>query len=53
MQKDVIIKYLPHTTTQQELAKIRSEHKDDTTLILIVSGQESLLENLQTLINID
>ena len=54
MQKDIIIKYLPYTTTQQEVAQIRSEYNHQTiTLILIISGREKLLDNLQSLINID
>jgi len=54
MDKDVIIKYLPYGTTQDELKQIRNEFKDkDITLILIVSGQDKLLDNLQSLVNID
>ena len=58
MQKDVIIKYLPNTTTQEEMNTIRKEfNKDpinkDVTLILIVSGRGKLLDGLQSLINID
>lgn len=52
--KDVVIRYLPYGTTQEELKQIRNEFKDeDATLILIVSGQEKLLNNLQSLVNID
>ena len=52
MQKDVIIKYLPNTTTQEEINKIRAEFdEEDTTLILMISGQEKLLNCLQSLIN--
>lgn len=54
MQKDVIIKYLPNTTTREEIAKIRSEHDDqNTTLILMISGKDKLLNCIQSLINID
>lgn len=54
MNKDVLIKYLPYETTQEELKQIRHEFKDkNTILILIVSGQEKLLDNLQSLANID
>ena len=58
MQKDVIIKYLPNTTTQEEMNTIRKEfNKDpvnkDVTLILIASGKGKLLDDLQSLINID
>ena len=52
MQKDVVIKYLPNTTTQEEISKIRAEFDEkDTTLILMISGQEKLLNCLQSLIN--
>lgn len=52
MQKDIVIKYLPNTTTQEELKKIRLEFANkDTTLILMVSGKEKLLDNLQSFIN--
>lgn len=54
MSKDVVIKYLPNTTTQEEIKKIRSEFNDkDTTLILMISGKEKLLNNLQALVSID
>jgi hypothetical protein len=54
MSKDVLIKYLPYGTTQEELKQIRHEFKDaNATLILIISGQEKLLDNLQSLVNID
>ena len=54
MKKDVIIKYLPYGTTQEELKQRRHEFKDENiTLILIVSGQENLLDNLQSLVNVD
>ena len=52
--KDVLIKYLPYGTTQEELKQIRHEFKDEnTTLILIISGQDKLLDGLQSLVNID
>ena len=54
MKTDVIIKYLPNTTTKEEIEKIRSEFKDkNATLILMISGKEKLLNNLQSLVNID
>lgn len=54
MQKDVVIKYLPNTTTQEEINKIRSEfNEENTTLILMISGQEKLLKCLESLINVD
>jgi hypothetical protein len=54
MKKDIVIKYLPNTTTQDELKVLRQEFKEkDTTLILIISGKERLMSNLQNLINID
>ena len=58
MKKDVIIRYLPNTTTQDEIKAIRDEFKeefntDETTLILMVSGKDKLLNCLQSLINVD
>ena len=54
MKKNILIKYLPYETSEEEIKQIRTEFQDqDTTLILIVSGQEKLLDNLQSLINID
>jgi hypothetical protein len=54
MQKDVVIRYLPYGTTREDLSKIRHKFKnEDSVLILIVSGQEKLLDNLQSFINID
>lgn len=54
MSKDVIIKYLPNTTTQEEIKQIRSEFNDEhITLILMISGKDKLLNCLQSLINID
>ena len=54
MSKDVVVKYVPNTTTQEEIKKIRSEFNDkDTTLIIMISGKEKLLNCLQSLVNID
>ena len=54
MSKDVIIKYLPNTTTQEEIKQIRSEFNDkNITLILMISGKDKLLNCLQSLINVD
>lgn len=58
MEKDVVIRYLPNTTTQEEIKMIRDEfNKDpnskDTTLILMISGKDKLMNCLQSLINID
>lgn len=58
MQKDVIIKYLPNTTTQEEMKNIRDEFNQDTnnketTLILMISGKDNLLNCLQSLISVD
>jgi hypothetical protein len=54
MKKDVIIRYLPNTTTQEEIKKIRLEFKDENkTLILMISGKEKLLNCLESLINVD
>lgn len=42
-----IIKYLPKGTSQDEIKKIRKEvDKTEEHLILIISGEEDLLENL-------
>ena len=54
MQKDVVIKYLPNTTTAEEIKKIRLEYSNkNQTLILMISGKEKLLNCLQLLINVD
>lgn len=54
MQKDIIIKYLPNTTTQEEIKKIRLEFNNkEQTLILMISGKDKLLNCLQSLINVD
>ena len=51
MQKDIIIKYLPNTTTKEEIKKIRREYTNkNQTLILIISGKENLLDNLQSML---
>lgn len=58
MNKDVIIKYLPNTTTKDEIKIIREEFHQthdskETTLILMISGKNKLLNCLQNLINVD
>ena len=58
MSKEVIIRYLPNTTTQDEIKTIRSEfneefNTDEVTLILMISGTDKLLNCLQSLINVD
>ena len=54
MSKDVVIKYLPNTTTQEEIKRIRSEFNNkEKTLIIIISGKDKILNCLQSLINID
>ena len=58
MSKDVIIKYLPNTTTKDEMKIIRDEfnkmhNPKETTLILMVSGKNKILNCLQDLINVD
>lgn len=58
MGKDIVIRYLPNTTTQEELKIIRDEfnkdpNSEDTTLILMISGKNQLMDCLQSLINID
>lgn len=53
MKKGTIIKYLPYGTTQEEIKRIRHEFKDEnTTLILMISGEEKLIDCLQSLINV-
>lgn len=58
MKKDVIIRYLPNTTTQEEIKMIRDEFDkefkdEDVSLILMISGKDKLLNCLQSLINVD
>ena len=58
MSKDIVIKYLPNTTTQDEIKAIRDEFNKthdtkETTLILMVSGKRKILNCLQDLINVD
>lgn len=46
-----IIKYLPANTSQEEIDKLRKEFNyPDHKLILIVSGQENILDNLSDFI---
>lgn len=58
MSKEVIIRYLPNTTTQDEIKAIRDEFNKEFTgenvsLILMISGKDKLLNCLQSLINVD
>jgi hypothetical protein len=58
MSKEVIIRYLPNTTTHDEIKAIRDKFKeefntDEVTLILMISGKDKLLSCLQSLINVD
>ena len=58
MSKDVVIKYLPSTTTRDEMKAIREEfnkthNPKEVTLILMVSGKSKILNCLQDLINVD
>ena len=58
MSKEVIIRYLPNTTTQDEIKAIRDEFNEefkgeDISLILMISGRDKLLNCLQSLINVD
>ena len=51
MSKETIIKYLPNTTTKEEIKQIRLEYANkNQTLILIISGKEDLLCNLQSML---
>lgn len=58
MSKEVIIRYLPNTTTQDEIKAIRDKFNEEfkgenVSLILMISGQDKLLNCLQSLINVD
>ncbi len=58
MSKEVIIRYLPNTTTQDEIKAIRDEFNEkfkgeNISLILMISGKDKLLNCLQSLINVD
>jgi hypothetical protein len=58
MSKEVIIRYLPNTTTQDEIKAIRDEFKkefntNEVSLILMISGKDKILNCLQSLINVD
>lgn len=47
MKTGAIIKYLPKGTTKEEINKIRKNFTNkDRKLILIISGQENVLDNL-------
>lgn len=58
MSKEVIIRYLPNTATQDEIKAIRDEFNEEfkgenISLILMISGKDKLLNCLQSLINVD
>ena len=58
MSKEVIIRYLPNTTTQDEIKAIRDEFNEEfkgeeISLILMISGKDKLSNCLQSLINVD
>lgn len=58
MSKEAIIRYLPNTTTQDEIKAIRDEFNEEfkgenISLILMISGKDKLLNCLQSLINVD
>ena len=43
----IVIKYLPKTTSEEEIKKIREEFKGSADkLILMVSGDENIKDNL-------
>ena len=53
MSKEVIIRYLPNTTTQDEIKAIRDEFNkefkgENVSLILMISGKDKLLNCLQS-----
>ena len=58
MSKDIVIQYVPNTTTQDEIKAIRSEfnknhNSKEVTLIIMVSGKNKILNCLQDLVNVD
>ena len=58
MRKDIVIQYVPNTTTQDEIKAIRNEfnkkhNPKETTLIIMVSGKNKILNCLQDLVNVD
>lgn len=58
MSKDVVIQYMPNTTTKDEIKAIREKFNKthdpkETTLILMISGKDKILNCLQSLINVD
>ena len=58
MSKDIVIQYVPNTTTQDEIKAIRNEfnkkhNSKEITLIIMVSGKNKILNCLQDLINVD
>lgn len=51
MKKGTVIKYLPARTTKEEIDKLRKDFNyDEHRLVLIISGQENILENLRDFI---
>ena len=51
MKTGAVIKYLPAGTPKEEIDKLRKEFNyEDHKLILIISGQENILENLSDFI---
>ena len=58
MGKNIVIRYLPNTTTKDEIKTIREEfnkthNQKETVLIIMISGKDKILNCLQNLINVD
>ena len=53
MYNNIVIKYLPKETTKKDIQNIRKNFKDDAILILMISGEDKILDNIQALIDID
>ena len=51
MKTGAVIKYLPAGTSKEEIDKLRKDFNyDEHRLVLIISGQENILENLRDFI---
>ena len=51
LKTGAVIKYLPAGTSKEEIDKLRKDFNyDEHRLVLIISGQENILENLRDFI---
>jgi hypothetical protein len=51
MSGDTVIHYVPKTVTTNEIKTIRDQYKNsDTKVIIMVSGNENLMDNLKEFI---